>query len=296
MRFYFQNYYYMEQKVYKVLQIHNHQKIGTSAIQEILYKSDVDLQEFIYTKETYEEILKRFQKKFQIAKDTDGMWITDFKCGVLPGSYPIRWTYDTIMQGFQYLNGQLKYFTTCLQQQSIIKMDLFALVDGKFVEFSENYYFIFPDEFSTQVFKGDDISAYLLIDYDKYVKAGRRFKALKRLFSHYKHKNDKEKMDILIDFFNSPVGKFNQQINSLKIIIEVMDNNFKPVRLSDIKHNIKIVQEIVPDNYKRKLDHIINYSSRDAIRTSLEKVIKQMEMQVDLKTRDFMLSVKLPLN
>ena len=286
----------MDKKAYKVLQIQDAQKIGSQTLPALQYKSDVDLQEFIYTKDTYSEILKRFQKKFQIAKNNDGMWITDFKCGVLPGNYPIRWTYDTIMQGFQFLNGQIRHFTSCLQQESIIKMDLIALVDGEFVEFSENYYFIFPDNFSTQIYKGDDVLPYLLVDYYKYIKEGRRFKALKRLMSYYRNKDDKKGIETLIEFFNSPVGKFNHQINSLKIIVDIMDNKFKPVKMSDIKKNLYLVQKNLPENYKKRLLQIMSYSSREGIKITLEKLIKKMEMEIDLKVRDFMTAAKLNIS
>jgi hypothetical protein len=278
----------MEQKAYQILEIKNAEKIGSSAIKDILYASDIDLQEFVYTDDTFEDILKIFQKKFQVAKKTDGIWITDFKCGVLAGNYPIRWDYDTIMQGFQYLNGKIKYFTACLQQQSIIKMDLFALVNGQFVEFSENYYFVFPDKFNTMQEKGESIDPYLINDYFKYIKEGKRFKALKRLFSYYKNKNNKKEMKILIKFFNSPIGKFNQQINGLTIISEMMEQTFKPVKLSDIKHNLKIIQKDVPENYKPIIQQIIAQRSRESIKKKLDDVIKQMQAQIDLDVKNFM--------
>ncbi len=276
----------MEKKAFQILEISQAQRIGSSAIEDIKYSADVDLQEKIFTDKTYEDILKVFQEKFKEAKTTPNVWITDFKCGVIQGSYPIRWTYDTIMQGYQYLNGDIRYFTTCLQQQSIIKMDLFTLEKGEFTEYSENYYFTFPNNFSTEVNKGD-IPAYLIKDYYKYIQEGRRFKALKRLFSYYKYKGKENERNKLIEFFNSGVGKFNQQINALKIILDVMDNTFKPVRLTDIKSNLKIIKRNVPDNYKMRIQHSINQTTHEAVKKTIEDIVKSMEKQIDLEVDDY---------
>jgi hypothetical protein len=278
----------MEEKVFKVLQIGNAEIIGSSAINSIKYASDVDLQEHIYTEDSYEDILKRFQKKFKFAKETDGIWITDFKCGVIHGGIPVRWDYDSIMKGHQFIDGQNRYFTTCLQQESIIKMDVIALVDGKFTEYSENYYFVFPNQFSTQPNKGEDLKPYLINDYFKYVKEGKRFKALKRLFGFFKHSGNQKQKDKLIKFFNSPVGKFNQQISSLRIILDVMDNTFKPVKLSDIKHNIKLIIPDIPDNYKGRLEHILGYDSHEGVKKKIEAIVKVMEEQINEEVKKFM--------
>lgn len=281
-----------ENKIIKLLQLKEAHRIGSSAMDDIKYYSDIDLEEYVYTKNSLFDILHEFQQKFKKAKQTDRVWITDFKCGVWGANIPIRWNYETIMQGYQYVNNQQKFFTVCLQQQSMIKLDIIALIDGRFVEFSENYYFEFPDGHSTVPNKSGSILPYLLRDMYKYVNEGKKFKALKRLMAFFKHQGKKEEMKKLIAFFNGPVGKFNQQINSLYIILDIMDNTFKPVKMEDIKKNLKIIQKDVPLNYSVRINSLLKYNSFEPIKKGIESMISQMEQQINNDVIDFMKSNK----
>ncbi len=279
-----------EKEIIKLLKIRHAERIGSSSVNEIKYASDIDLQEYIKTSESYNDILKIFQLKFKKAYDSHGVYIMDFKCGVSVGNMPIRWNMKTINQGYQYIGNKKVLFTDCLQQESIIKMDVIALVEGIFTEFSENYYFIFPD-FNTKPFKGKDIKPYLLQDYFKYISENNRFKALKRLYSYYKKiEGKKVEKKILIDFFNSPVGLLNQQISSLKIINDVINNTFKPVNILDVKRNIKIISEQVISPYNYKLQNILQFNDLNSIQLKLHSCIRQMSSTVDDKVKIFMAS------
>jgi hypothetical protein len=281
-----------EKKVINLMQFKQAEKIGSSAIKELTYSSDIDLQEIIYTNESYNDILHKFQNKFKQAKADKNLYIMDFKCGVLAGNYPIRWNYDTIMQGYQFLNGQKKLFITCLQQESIIKMDVIALIDGVYTEFSNNYYFEFPDT-KTRAYLGNDISAYLLNDYYELIEENNRFKALKRVFAYYRYNNKTNEVKELIRYFNSPVGKFNHQINSLKIISEVIDNTFRPVDINAVKYNLKIVKDNVPDHYKRKLQMILELKYIGLIKIRIDELIKIMSNELNNIVAKYMINKKI---
>ena len=171
-------------------------------------------------------------------------------------------------------------------------MDIIALIDGVFVEFSENYYFEFPDNFITRLDKGDSVLPYLLKDVFKYFEEGKKFKSLKRLFSFYRYKGKKAEMAKLIHFFNSPIGKFNQQINSLHLLVDIIDNTFRPVKIEDIKRNLKIIEYNVPVHYRFNIKNIIQYNSLEAIKKKINDIIKQMEKEIDRDVLDFIKTQK----
>ena len=216
--------YYMN-SVIDILKISNIETIGSSADSNIKYMSDIDLQEIIHTDDFYTTILQKFQKKFIEAQNNPNVFIIDFKCGMFRGE-PVRWNKKTIKTGYQNINGINISFIGCLQQKSIIKMDIIALIRGIFTEFSNNYYFVFSNGFSTMPGNNNKLGEVFLLDFKQKMKDKKYFKALKQLYSYFKIKKNKKMQNKLLDFFNSDVGKLNYQINNLQIIYDVIDNKF----------------------------------------------------------------------
>ena len=169
-------------KVIDILKIKDVQRIGSSADPKIKYASDIDLQEVIQTDDFFPEIQTKFQQKFLKAQNNPNIFITDFKCGMFRGQ-PVRWNKFTIKDGFQNIDGINITFISCLQMKSIIKMDIIALVNGIFTEFSNNYYFTFPNGFSTMPGQETKLSDVLLFQFQQKIKQKQYFKALKRLYS-----------------------------------------------------------------------------------------------------------------
>ena len=120
-----------------------YQVIGSGAIEEVAYGSDYDLQEFVkepdYIRSTA-HLLELFRKKFKDAEKDPDVFILDFKCGVDDEGNAIRWDKKSIAKGFQMVDKRKVTFQECLLMKSTIKMDITALVDGIFIEFSDNYY------------------------------------------------------------------------------------------------------------------------------------------------------------
>jgi len=69
-------------------------------------------------------------------------------------------------------------------------------------------------------------------------------KALKREFSllQLEGKNQK-KIKIYEDIFNSSLGYMNNIINQLKTILLMLEQDFRPVHLSDIYNNLQTVKQ-----------------------------------------------------
>ena len=64
------------------------------------------------------------------------------------------------------------------------------------------------------------------------------FKALKRLYSFAKLKNNNSLIKALLKVINSQLGRQSKLIADLNTIIELIDNNFRKVPKSIILHNL----------------------------------------------------------
>ena len=237
--------------------------------------SDIDLQEIIHTDDFYTTILQKFQKKFIEAQNNPNVFIIDFKCGMFRGEL-VRWNKKTIKTGYQNINGINISFIGCLQQKSIIKMDIIALIRGIFTEFSNNYYFIFSNGFSTMPGNNNKLGEAFLLDFKQKMKDKKYFKALKQLYSYFKIKKNKKMQNKLLDFFNSNVGKLNYQINNLQIIYDVIDNKFRKPKKSDVIYNLNIIKKNLPYEFKPLIDNILNIPTLRKMKIRIQDVINEL--------------------
>lgn len=245
-----------EKKVLKILSIKEYDLIGSSIDNKIKYKSDVDAQEYIKLNnddiETYNNILQHFQNIYEDFYNNDKIYIIDFKCGVLSGNYPIKWNKNDIKNGYKIIEDNKINFIDCLQEQSIIKIDLIVIEqDNLYHDITYNYYFRFK-KFDTNPrnLLFDEIKDSLILDVKNYRKEGKLYKSLKRLYSFYKLTSASEiKKDILLSIINSDVGKLNKLSNHLSLIVEVINNNFKTPNIHYINYNIKYVYENIDKDY-----------------------------------------------
>jgi hypothetical protein len=252
----------MSKKIINLLEINQSEIIGTGNDPEILYKTDIDLQEYItYNNDElqiYNDVLNKYKNIFDKIKKIDNIEITDFKCGVLNANIPIRWDKNNIKKGYQIIEDNKINFIDCLQEKSIIKIDLITLDNNIFTEYSNNYYYMFND-FSTNPnqLNKKQIEISLLKDARDYRDEGRLYKSLKRLYAYYKIKNKKMKQNKLIPFFNSEIGKLSYLNNILIIIDFIISNNIKKLKKDeDILYNLHFInkyyniQDLI-DNYKQ---------------------------------------------
>lgn len=247
-----------KKEIIAFLQIINKAEIiGSHANPNILYPSDVDLQQYITVgAKGDQQLLKEFQKKYQTALSNKDIYITDFKCGVL-NSEPLRWDIESIQQGYQIINDDRQIsFINALNMVSTIKMDVIAFIDDEFVEFSCNYYL--THDIDGKIHRSfekkhvDDIELSFKLDIIKYQKEGNYYKALKRLMTLQKLQG--KNVDKYVKFFNSKIGKLNYLLNGINIIVQIMDNTFRNVPIADIRKNLAIIDKELDTKYK-KLEH-----------------------------------------
>jgi hypothetical protein len=244
------------QDVFNLLSISRKYKvIGSGALQEIKYSADYDLNELFKDeisdkKSALDRLYKVFKDKFIDAKENQDTWITDLKCGEDSDGEPLRWSYEDMMRGYKRMaNGRLIPFQDCLLMKSTLKLDIIALVEGRFVEFSDNY-FIKLDK-DANFFPHDMEKGHLLnsIKHDysfQMFSAGNIFKALKRAFAYYKLEaegKNESKLDRLLTFFNSETGLLYKIQSELETIQAVLEQTFRKPKLEQIHTNLKLVLE-----------------------------------------------------
>lgn len=287
-----------EKKVFALLSLHGSQRVvGSGALKEIDYAADLDLMEYVSfsrNAEVYACVLDVFREKYRNAFHTPTMWITDFKCGVLPGGQPIRWTRQSINAGHTFIEDKKVMFVDCLQQKSIIKMDVISVVDGLFTEFSEMYFINFGDfkTYNPITTKKENIETNLLLDVQSYQNKGNFYKALKRLFAYLRiSETDPILLKTLIKYFNSKVGELASYKSDLELVDIMMEQTFRPVEAEDIVHNLTYIEKNINPLFKDLVSGILD-SKGEEILTRLKGVQEILNQQIQDETKRFIHSTK----
>lgn len=280
-------------KLIKVIAFQSVDFIGTYADAEIHYPSDIDLQEYVIkqkSKDAYNDIYEHFKQVFKKIKRMPYTYITDFKCGRLPNTSPIRWKYEDTLKGYKNIEDTTYKFIDCLQQQSIIKIDLIQLNPEKkeIKEISINYYFDVGSSSTYQRQSYENINTSLLIDFKDYLKEGNYYKALKRLYAYYRLvKGFNPQKKTLIKFFNSSTGKMSKYKSYLETTIELINQDFKRV------NNKIIYEDILPTIYKNlNIPFYPKRMSKKVMMTKIDTAINKTNHIIKYKATDFYESFK----
>lgn len=137
----------------------------------------------------------------------------------------LRWTPEEILAGYKQLPfGQKKYLYRALGEKTIVKIDLWAPIDGKYTEVS-NWYKLFAidpktgkkTEMSVSIFDYEDLLANEMV---KYLDASleKRLKLAKRLWSWAVFRQDSALLRDLYPLFNSPVAKLNTVVGEIETL------------------------------------------------------------------------------
>ena len=244
-------------KIFNFLSITGQQTlVGSSADKDVVYSADYDLMEekdFKKDLNIYNKILDLFRKKYKLAlKPNSNIWIIDFKCGMFRGQ-PIRWDKESIKKGFVLIDNEPKYFVDCLQQESRIKMDVIATSsDGEINEYSDIYFIKIGSNELTREISPEETAILIYKDFHHYLEEKNYFKAIKRLYSYAKIKNNKPLIKELLKVINSQLGKQSKLIADLNTINELINNNFKKVPKSLIHNNLSKLDIVINKNKSLK--------------------------------------------
>lgn len=276
---------------------------GSSALKKTRYITDYDLHEMfdkkLNTDETLNVIYQMFKDKFERCEKDPTCFITDFKCGENCDGEPLRWNKYDIRRGTKKMdNGRVVTFQECILMKCTFKLDLVKIINGVFVEFSDNYLIklgkdanFFPHDISVPNIKND-----IKHSFDDYFYTCQNlFKGLKRAFSYYlldgktKHKNILKK---LMTFFNSNTGKLYQIRSQLQTLLLVLKNesNFRNPKISDIRNNIKlIIKKLDVPNIKQNLKLAIKTPSKTNLIKYLEDAVDELFDIINNDTAKFVM-------
>jgi hypothetical protein len=279
----------------------DYQVIGSGAIEEIKYGSDYDLQEFVkesdYQKSTT-HLLEMFRQKFREAEADPDVFILDFKAGVDDNGDPIRWDKKSIKAGHKKVDGRKVTFQEALLMKSTIKMDITALIDGVFIEFSNNYYLTLRDfnTFTAVAKSHEDILYSLQHEALTKYNHGDFWKASKRIFAFMKSKGGYVR-DIkkLVDFFNTDTGRLSKNRSELDIIALIVDNKFRKPKKIDVVRNLRIVETDIAKlhGYKlndihAKINAIVKISNVVKMKEPIEELSAYLKSEVNKTTKEFL--------
>lgn len=260
--------------------------IGSSILKPIHYNSDWDLStEIKGNLNLRDKIYKRFLKVFKDSKKDKRIFLTDFKCGEDKSGEPLRWSYDDILKGYKIVDNYQYWFTDCLTQKSTIKLDIIYLLNGKFTEMSDNYYIKLGNKTNfDKITKASTIKS-LEDDYKELVDEGKYYKALKREFSMIQTNNMNkptpkntftDRQQELISYFNSDIGILNKGKADLEVLLILLEEqNFRKVKLHDIRNNLQIIKQNVSYALDVNLSNKFNKATK-AGKVQMIKLIKNI--------------------
>ena len=266
--------------------------IGSSSLKSTIYFNDYDLHNYFKSndKNILNKITNHFKTLFKESYKNPNTWITDFKCGFDPNykkdedAYKLRWDRHDIAKGFKILrHGAKKYFKDCILDKTIMKIDYIILLNGQFVELSENYEFSIDGK--SNITPKKDIKDELKNEIKKY-KTENKFKAYKREFSLLKLEGkNPNKMKKLVELFNGELGLMNKIINELKLILLMLEQSFRPVKFYDICHNLQIIKQQLSyfnfKNFSSTVDSLCETKSKNKIHQTLDSIITYLQNKLN---------------
>lgn len=225
-------------------------RVGSNALKIQPYFSDIDTMDIVKFNKSTDEVINIFIKGLktilQNLKNYNNAFFSDFKAGGL------HWTVQQIIEDN---NNGLSLSYAC-KIKDVVKLDIIAPYDGRYVEMStfyilkgnQGYINVTDDYFSS--FENS-----LKKDIVEYIST-KPFKAIKRVWSLARIKNDMGRMDKLKNLINSNVallGQINADLETIKLLIEHgsrYDNQFVLNELNGFKQKISNILDISMDEEK----------------------------------------------
>jgi hypothetical protein len=298
--------------VFKYLALdENYRLVGSSSAKSILFGTDYDMLDNVKDTGNIKTILhlikKEFQKKFEIADKSANMYIMDFKCGVDDRfneetdreKYILRWNKHEVKKGYKILPEQkIRLMEDCFLQKAVLKLDLVVFIEGRFEEFSEFYFLNIDGYTNFDPFSKADLQKSLLKDYQKYAEKGSILKSLKRVFSYYKLEPKKylKKIVKINNFLNTEVGLMYQANSQLGVICEILQQDFKPAPIDDVRTNLQIIKQDLSRVFKiplkstlsTEIDKICELKSKKSILSAVQKLEDYLASVYNKATADFL--------
>ena len=213
----------------------------------------------------------------------------------------LRWTPQEILKGEKKLrNGEHYKLENAFSDPTLFKMDIIALISGRFVEFSIIYDLRDKKNKRINIFRVDceksikeDIEYFKLIK--NYSKMARRMYSLANYNISCKKENVKKSVKImnkLVDIFDSGIGILYQISSDIKVLIHILREHRQDINIKQIDNEI--------DEFINRLSHIYTIEKyapkenkilsliKEALRTkSIKKKYNKLE-EVNTEIKDIL--------
>jgi hypothetical protein len=262
--------------------------IGSRNIRNIMYSNDYDLNTNIKVHDTtkiLQGVYHEFLHMFELAHSNPQYYILDFKCGV-HNKEPIRWEYEDLQKGYIHQDKHKYTFQECLlmEEDNIIKLDMCYIDNGIFTDINCLYNLhIVQDKKELPIAKQDksnDIIHSLEEECKQLKHEKQYYKVLKREFSIALLKGEMDKH--ILTIMNSEYGLFYKFISFLSLTLEMIEQDFKPIKTSIVKANLEYIKELGShivtlkiDKYLDELIHITDLHNLSSMRPKLDKLIQK---------------------
>lgn len=203
---------------------------------KVLYPGDIDVRENIIECCSRREVSQKMAEKirnmiFNISR-TPGYYFAEFKAGVDSRfmndreKYVLRWSQQEVIQGFKILPGGIrKTLVDALDDPSIVKLDIWAPVKGRYIEASNFMIIMVEQNGQLTPLNGDqpdyvdsikgDIKRYFSDENLNAFKATKRMMLLGKLF------NDNTNLSKILPLINSGAGIMYQVLSDMDTISQM---------------------------------------------------------------------------
>ena len=255
--------------------------VGSASIKRSIYYSDYDLFESVNNR-TPDTIYSHFLGVFNLIKSSPNAVITDFKLGTSGNNKPLRWDLNEI----HHKENNGVSFEEALKQKGIIKMDIVALIGSRFVEITEVYNIKLKGT-SNMDYSKEKVINDILEEYKDMVKDGNYMKSLKKMFSLVKlHDPNDKKLDVLMDYFNSPIGFLYRCKADLETILLIL--NYRKFEINEIRNSLQVLKEQVSAfSVENNIEKISSLKSKEDMKEPLRKQIQKIKDFLNRDARKF---------
>lgn len=198
------------------------------------YPSDIDILERTYGCCSLDEAVNQWAKDIQekaidiYMERQNGYYLADFKAGLDDGAQDpiIRWKLDELIAMNKKTTSGYRTLSDALKDHTLVKMDIFAPISGRYVEVSNIFYLIEVDKYGneTHLFPWKNYADALKHDIKKF--SSEEFfnpmKVLKRMWVLARIKKDKDMLRKISPIFNSDASIIYQVAGDISTLIDML--------------------------------------------------------------------------
>lgn len=288
------------QKAIRLVSIESDVNPVGSFAYKLAYPGDIDVREKIVECCSEEEVVKKIAADIKnLVKNIisqPGYYIADFKAG-LDERYPsdastfiIRWSDHELLKGYKILPGGYRVdLERALMDQTIVKLDIWAPIEGRYVEVS-NFLIIEVEEpdGTTYPLNGlqPDYIESIKGDVDTYFNKDNlnAFKATKRMLLLAIAYKDEEMIKHIVPLVNSNIGLLYQIVSDLNTIVDMVEK-------LDVRSPYEYLYMEL-DNMKNRLSYIYDFDFNESeVDAKINMIIKsKLKGQQLIHTLDYLIN------